>query len=54
MLYANGMGVEHNYAEARRWWQKAADGGHPLAAASVAYGRGGGGAPRPAPAAPPK
>jgi predicted esterase len=45
MLYANGKGVEQNYGESRRWFVKAAEGGHPLAAVSAANGRG---APRPA------
>lgn len=48
MLYANGKGVEQNYGEARKWFVKAAEGGHKLAAESATYGRG---APRtPAPA----
>jgi TPR repeat protein len=45
MLYANGKGVEQNYGESRKWFVKAAEGGHPLAAESAKYGRG---APRPA------
>jgi TPR repeat protein len=45
MLYANGKGVQQNYAESRKWFVKAAEGGHPLAAESAANGRG---APRPA------
>jgi len=45
MLYANGKGVEQNYGESRKWFVKAAEGGHPLAAVSAANGRG---APRPA------
>jgi hypothetical protein len=44
MLYANGKGVQQNYGESRKWWVKAAAGGHPLAAISAANGRG---APRP-------
>jgi len=52
MLYADGKGVEQNYAESRKWFVKAAEGGHPLAAVSAANGRG---APRPAaPPAPAK
>ena len=31
MMYANGKGVQQNYAEAGNWWKKAAEGGHPLA-----------------------
>jgi TPR repeat protein len=27
MLYSNGRGVEQNYAEAGKWWIKAAEGG---------------------------
>lgn len=40
MLYANGKGVEQNYGESRKWFVKAAEGGHPLAAESAKYGRG--------------
>jgi TPR repeat protein len=47
MMYANGKGVEQNYSESWKWFSKAAEGGHRLAADSAAYGRG---APRPAPA----
>src|SRR5262249_37180430 len=54
MLYANGQGVPQDYVEARKWWQKAAEGGHVLAASSVANGRGGGAPPRTAPATTPK
>jgi TPR repeat protein len=50
MFYANGKGVEQNYSEARKWFVKAAEGGHKLALESATYGRG---APRPA-AAPAK
>ena len=50
MLYANGKGVQQNYQESRKWFVKAAEGGHPLAAESAANGRG---APRPAAATPP-
>jgi hypothetical protein len=50
MLYANGKGVEQNYGESRKWFVKAAAGGHKLAAESAANGRG---APRP-PAVPAK
>ena len=32
MMYANGKGVQQNYAEAGKWWTKAAEAGHPLAA----------------------
>ena len=27
MMYANGKGVQQNYAEAGKWWIKAAEGG---------------------------
>jgi TPR repeat protein len=27
MMYANGKGVQQNYAEAGKWWVKAAEGG---------------------------
>jgi TPR repeat protein len=39
MMYANGKGVQQNYAEAGKWWIKAAEGGHLLAAdnASMLY-----------------
>jgi HEAT repeat protein/predicted esterase len=50
MLYANGKGVEQSYGEARKWFVKAAEGGHKMAAESAKYGRG---APR-TPAAPAK
>jgi hypothetical protein len=36
MMYANGKGIEQNYAEAGKWWIKAADGGD-LAAARHAW-----------------
>ena len=36
MLYANGKGVQQNYAEAGKWWIKAAEGGD-LAAARHAW-----------------
>jgi TPR repeat protein len=42
MLYANGKGVEQNYGESKKWFVKAAEGGHKLAAESAKYGRGGG------------
>ena len=32
MMYANGRGVQQNYAEAGKWWIKAAEGGDLLAA----------------------
>jgi hypothetical protein len=32
MMYANGKGVQQNYAEAGKWWIKASEGGDPLAA----------------------
>jgi TPR repeat protein len=32
MMYANGKGVQQNYAEAGKWWIKAAEGGDILAA----------------------
>ncbi|MDQ6708432.1 MAG: hypothetical protein M3Z85_20940, partial [Acidobacteriota bacterium] len=32
MMYANGKGIQQNYAEAGKWWTKAAEGGHALAA----------------------
>ncbi|MDQ6677537.1 MAG: sel1 repeat family protein [Acidobacteriota bacterium] len=39
MMYATGKGVEQNYPEAAKWWVKAAEGGHFLAAqnASMIY-----------------
>jgi TPR repeat protein len=40
MLYANGKGVQQDYAESRKWFTKAAAGGHLLAATSAANGRG--------------
>ena len=45
-MYANGKGVEQNYAEAAKWWVKAAEAGHLQAAshASMVY-RGGAGVP---------
>lgn len=49
MLYANGQGVEQNYGESRKWFVKAAEGGHKLAAESAANGRG---APRQQPQTP--
>jgi hypothetical protein len=36
MMYANGKGVQQNYAEAGKWWMKAASGGD-LAAARHAW-----------------
>jgi hypothetical protein len=36
MMYANGKGTEQDYAEAGKWWTKAAEGGHVLAAANAA------------------
>jgi hypothetical protein len=49
MMYANGKGVEQNYAEAGKWWIKAAEGGHLLAAekASMLYRSGVGVKPDP-------
>ena len=44
MFYANGKGVEQNYGESRKWFVKAAEGGHKFAAEAAANGRG---APRP-------
>lgn len=35
MMYANGKGVEQNYAEAGKWWNKAAAAGHLLAATNA-------------------
>ena len=32
MMYANGKGVQQNYAEAGKWWIKASEGGDLLAA----------------------
>jgi TPR repeat protein len=32
MMYANGKGVQQNYAEAGKWWSKASEGGDLLAA----------------------
>ncbi len=40
MLYANGKGVQQDYGESRKWFTKAAAGGHVLAATSAANGRG--------------
>jgi hypothetical protein len=40
MLYANGQGVQQNYGESKKWFVKAAEGGHKLAAESAANGRG--------------
>jgi hypothetical protein len=39
MMYAIGKGVEQNYPEAAKWWTKAAEAGHLLAAtnASMVY-----------------
>ncbi|HVW84664.1 MAG TPA: sel1 repeat family protein, partial [Bryobacteraceae bacterium] len=34
-LYAIGKGVDQNYPEAAKWWLKAAEGGHVLAAQSL-------------------
>jgi hypothetical protein len=47
MMFANGKGVEQNYAEAGKWWMKASSGGD-LAAARHAWNlyRNGEGAPR--------
>jgi predicted esterase len=52
MMYANGKGVEQNYAEAARWWAKAASGGD-LVAARHAWNiyRNGEGVPRNTPVA---
>jgi hypothetical protein len=36
MMYAIGKGVEQNPPEAAKWWKKAADAGHPLAAVNYA------------------
>ncbi len=36
MMYANGKGVQQSYSEAGKWWTKAAQGGHVLAAANAA------------------
>ena len=46
ILYADGKGTPQNYAEAARWWNKAAEAGHLLAAGnlSLIY-RGGSGVP---------
>jgi TPR repeat protein len=35
MIYANGKGVQQNYAEAGNWWNKAAEGGNLIAARHV-------------------
>jgi TPR repeat protein len=35
LMYANGKGVEQNYAEAAKWWTKAAEAGHLQAASHV-------------------
>lgn len=50
MLYANGKGVEQNYGESRKWFVKAAEGGHVLAAESAKNGRGAPRVPAPPPA----
>jgi hypothetical protein len=36
MMYANGKGVQQDYAEAGKWWVRAAEGGHVLAADNAA------------------
>jgi TPR repeat protein len=36
MMYANGKGVQQNYAEAGNWWKKAAESKHALSAANAA------------------
>jgi TPR repeat protein len=36
LMYADGKGVQQNYVEAGKWWAKAAEGGHVLAAANAA------------------
>jgi hypothetical protein len=36
LMYADGKGVQQNYLEAGKWWAKAAEGGHVLAAANAA------------------
>jgi hypothetical protein len=45
-MYANGKGIQQNYAEAAKWWVKAAEAGHLQAAshAAMVY-RGGAGIP---------
>jgi hypothetical protein len=50
MMYANGKGVEQNYAEAGKWWIAAAEGGHLLAAGNVSMLYRGGSGVRPDPA----
>ena len=45
LLYANGQGVPKDDAQARQWYEKAANQGHPLAQVNLGglydYGRGG-------------
>jgi len=36
MLYAVGKGTTQDYPEAAKWWTKAAEGGHLLAAQNLA------------------
>jgi TPR repeat protein len=36
MMYATGKGIQQDYAEAGKWWVKAAEGGNLRAAANVA------------------
>jgi TPR repeat protein len=36
MMYAIGKGVEQNWPEAAKWWTKAAEAGHVLAAENLA------------------
>jgi hypothetical protein len=36
LMWANGKGVVQNYIEAGKWWSKAGEGGHALAAANAA------------------
>ena len=35
MMYADAIGTEQNYAEARKWWEQAANGGNALAASNL-------------------
>jgi hypothetical protein len=47
MMFADGKGVEQNYAEAGKWWIAAAEGGHILAAGNVSMLYRGGSGVRP-------
>jgi TPR repeat protein len=36
MRYADGEGIQQNYADAEKWWNRAAEGGHLLAPSNLA------------------